>query len=264
MDPEPIKQLKKLPAGENLKKRPWLRRVEVQEACVQDAASGREATAFAAHTRQLASLLRLYVTGQTEKIIKMCAKGLDSNIHCQETGVANATRSSLRAFADQLESHIRGLEALGTAPAFYGDLLVCFLIEKLAIDVRRNLTRHQGNADWTLDELRDAIQREIEVMEDTCELQLPRPALKQVNFPPTQPSQPFTGRPCPFCTGDHSPTHCTEFKGSEDRAQIIVRLVFAARGVINRITPVYTTSDHRNGSGTYQTTQETSGRGYIV
>ncbi|XP_046657044.1 uncharacterized protein LOC124350050 [Daphnia pulicaria] len=43
--------------------------------------------------------------------------------------VANATRSSLRAFADQLESHIRGLEALGTAPAFYGDLLVCFLID---------------------------------------------------------------------------------------------------------------------------------------
>ncbi|EFX72317.1 hypothetical protein DAPPUDRAFT_254614 [Daphnia pulex] len=93
--------------------------------------------------------------------------------------VANATRSSLRAFADQLESHIRGFEALGTAPAFYGDLLVCLLIEKLAIDVRRTLTRHQGNADWTLDELRDAIAREIEVMEDTCELQLPRPALKQ-------------------------------------------------------------------------------------
>jgi len=71
--------------------------------------------------------------------------------------VANATRSSLRAFADQLESHIRGLEALGTASAFYGDLLVCFLIDKLAIDVRRNLTRHQGTADWTLDELGTAI-----------------------------------------------------------------------------------------------------------
>jgi hypothetical protein len=116
------------------------------------------------------------------------------------------------AFADKLESHIRGLEALVTAPAFYGDLLVCLLIDKLAIDVGRNLTRQQGTLDWTLDELRTAIKLEIEIMEDTYEHPPSRPALKQVNFPPTQPSKPFTGRPCPFFTGD--PTHCTEFKGS--------------------------------------------------
>ena len=72
--------------------------------------------------------------------------------------VAAATRSSLRSFSYQLESHIQGLEALGTAPASYGDLLVCLLVDKLALDVRRNLTRHQGNADWTLDELRTVIQ----------------------------------------------------------------------------------------------------------
>jgi hypothetical protein len=135
--------------------------------------------------------------------------------------VANATRSSLRAFADQLESHIRGLEALGTAPAFYGDLLVCFLIDKLAIDVRRNLTRHQGNADWTLDELRNAIAREIEIMGDTFELPPPRPASKQVLFNSSYPSQATKKRICPFCSGEHSPTRCSEFKTPEDRAKIV-------------------------------------------
>lgn len=39
------------------------------------------------HTRVNLRRFFDYVTsGQTEKIAKMCAKGLDPNIHCQETG----------------------------------------------------------------------------------------------------------------------------------------------------------------------------------
>lgn len=39
------------------------------------------------HTRVNLRRFFDYVTsGQTEKITKMCAKGLDPNIHCQETG----------------------------------------------------------------------------------------------------------------------------------------------------------------------------------
>ena len=41
----------------------------------------------ALHTRVNLRRFFDYVTsGQTEKITKMCAKGLDPNIHCQETG----------------------------------------------------------------------------------------------------------------------------------------------------------------------------------
>lgn len=54
---------------------------------------------------------------------------------------ATATRTSLRSFTDQLESHIRGLEALGIMPNTYGELLFRLLTDKLATDVRRNLTR---------------------------------------------------------------------------------------------------------------------------
>ncbi|EFX67741.1 hypothetical protein DAPPUDRAFT_261131 [Daphnia pulex] len=131
--------------------------------------------------------------------------------------VTNATRSSLRAFADQLESHIRGLEALGTAPAFYGDHLVCLLIDKLAIDVRRNLTRHQGTADWTLDELRTAIKREIEIMEDTCELPPPRPALKQEKGKKVVSPVPPSGQVPEALTTEHTKHLPTFLNWANDR-----------------------------------------------
>ncbi|XP_045033901.1 uncharacterized protein LOC123475364 [Daphnia magna] len=135
---------------------------------------------------------------------------------------ANSTRSSLRSFADQLESHIRGLEALGPAPTSYGDLLVCLLVDKVAINVRRNLTRHQGNAEWTLDELRTAIKREIEIMGDSCDLPSPtRSETKQVLFGTSQQNQPNKRKLCPFCSGEHTPTRCTEIKGPEERAKLV-------------------------------------------
>lgn len=47
------------------------------------------------HTRVNLRRFFDYVTsGQTDKITKMCAKGLDPNIHCQETGGKNAQESS--------------------------------------------------------------------------------------------------------------------------------------------------------------------------
>lgn len=64
------------------------------------------------------------------------------------------------SFADQLESYIRGLEAFGITSNSYGRLFICFLIDKLAVNVRRHLTLHQGKADWSPDELKDS-RREI-------------------------------------------------------------------------------------------------------
>lgn len=58
--------------------------------------------------------------------------------------------------------------------------------------------------DWTLDELRTAITREIEIMGDTCEQPPPRPALKQILFTSTQPSQTIRKKKYSFCAEDHS------------------------------------------------------------
>ncbi|XP_057379622.1 uncharacterized protein LOC130701716 [Daphnia carinata] len=131
--------------------------------------------------------------------------------------VAASTRSSLRSFADQLESHIRGLEALGTTPNSYGDLLVCLLIDKLSCDVRRNLTRHQGNSEWSLDELRAAIRREIDIMSDSYDQLTPNRPTKQVLF---ASSHPVKKKLCPYCSGEHYPTQCSEVRGPEERAKV--------------------------------------------
>ena len=72
---------------------------------------------------------------------------------------------SLREFHDAIENHVRGLLALGWTTASYGVLLVPMVLGKLPPDTRRNLAREHSNLDWTIDELRDSIAREIRVLE---------------------------------------------------------------------------------------------------
>ena len=72
---------------------------------------------------------------------------------------------SLRKFHDAIENHVRGLLALGWTTASYGALLVPIVLGKLPPDTRRNLAREHSNLDWTIDELRDSIAREIRVLE---------------------------------------------------------------------------------------------------
>ncbi|KAI9565078.1 hypothetical protein GHT06_008829 [Daphnia sinensis] len=100
-------------------------------------------------------------------------------------------------------------------PNAYGELLVCLLTDKLAIDVRRNLTRQQGKADWSLDELRAAIKQEIEIMGDSND-QI-RPTMNQVLF---STSNTTKKKVCPYCTGKHYPTNCTEIKGPDERSKM--------------------------------------------
>ncbi len=148
---------------------------------------------------------------------------------------ATSSRCSLRSFADQLESHIRGLEALGKDSTSFGDLLVCLLVDKLAPDIRRNLTRHQGNSEWTLDELRAAIHREIDIMGDSCEILEDSESSishSSVLKPQKQANVMFLGAAssnkestkrnlfCPFCSGDHWPTDCDTAKTVEERYEI--------------------------------------------
>ena len=51
------------------------------------------------HTRvQLRRFLDYAAAGQAEKLTKPCAKGLDPNFHCQETGGKRALTSSGHSF----------------------------------------------------------------------------------------------------------------------------------------------------------------------
>ena len=72
---------------------------------------------------------------------------------------------SLRRFHDAIESHIRGLESLGKSKDSFGDFLVPIVYNKLPPVIKRNLTRDHTSDEWTIDELRVAIDKEILVLE---------------------------------------------------------------------------------------------------
>ena len=75
------------------------------------------------------------------------------------------TLADLRAFYDSIESHIRGLSSIGITPESYGALLIPVSLGKLPADVRHNLAREQNKSNWSMDELREALLREIRILE---------------------------------------------------------------------------------------------------
>ena len=50
-------------------------------------------------------------------------------------------------------------------PDSYGALLIPITLRKLPADVRRNLAREQNKSDWNIEELREALLREIRILE---------------------------------------------------------------------------------------------------
>jgi len=64
-----------------------------------------------------------------------------------------------------MKTYIRGLASLGQHQHMYWSLLVPVVLEKLPGDVRRNLARINENNNWQLNDLRRAINKEINNLE---------------------------------------------------------------------------------------------------
>ena len=78
---------------------------------------------------------------------------------------ANNNITTLRNFHDNIESHVRGLLAMGQSTVRYGALCFPMVLGKLLPDVQKNLAREHSNLEWTLDQLWDSIVKEIRVLE---------------------------------------------------------------------------------------------------
>ena len=76
-----------------------------------------------------------------------------------------STIVSLRMFQEKMESYIRGLQSLGQGQESFGNLLVSIILGKLPADVKRNMTRDRGNNKWQLQDLRQALKKEIDILE---------------------------------------------------------------------------------------------------
>ena len=115
--------------------------------------------------------------GQSYKIV---------NAHMQALlNIPTPTNSltSIRQFHDTIENHMRGLSALGKSEETYGDLLIPIILGKLPAKLQRNLAREQNNGTWTINLLRQAILKEIRIMEASNSINNQTKAFEEPNPP---------------------------------------------------------------------------------
>lgn len=56
--------------------------------------------------------------------------------------------SSLRKCNNKMDTYIRSLEAMGQCQESYGNLLVPLVLEKMRGEIRKQLSRENGENDW--------------------------------------------------------------------------------------------------------------------
>lgn len=126
---------------------------------------------------------------------------------------------------------MRGLESLGQTPEMYGSLLVPAVLDKLPIDIRKNIAREHGRDNLILDNLRKPITKEIEILEAGQGVMESDRLYATAFFIGTQShsyKSKFTDtdtkkntRTCIFCSGEHYPTECYEITNANARNQIV-------------------------------------------
>jgi len=136
--------------------------------------------------------------------------------------------SSLQLFYDTVESHIRGLRALGTNEESYGPMLIPTILSRLPRDIHTNLARGHGNNPWTITQLKDAILKEIEVLDAVMSplkkssheaYAVPMTAALHTNASSHHSQRSKTS--CLFCKGSHLSTRCDKVTDPQQRLEIV-------------------------------------------
>ena len=140
----------------------------------------------------------------------------------------------LENFVDQIETNVRGLEALGQSEQNYGGLLVPIILGKLSSEILRNMTREHGESSWTLDQLRKALHKEVCILQAGQRFQksetratasfLTRaePRWNSTNGQRHWPTQ-FPQKRCAFCNNPHLSHECRSVTSTSERKDIVKR-----------------------------------------
>ena len=138
---------------------------------------------------------------------------------------------SLRLFHDSVESHIRGLTALGTSEDSYSALLVPIILGKLPSETRRNLARTRTSLEWTLNELQASILTEIKVLESGLPIESINehptstpPSMTAASFHTGSSKQRTTPRTitCTYCQStSHSSFNCDKVIDQKQRLEFV-------------------------------------------
>ena len=169
---------------------------------------------------------QIIINAHMESLVKIAAVTSDSNLKC------------LRELYDQVEAHVRALQALGVESGSYGKLLVPLLMEKLPTNLRLIISRCIDKQEWDLDVILRAFDSEIEARE-RCELigkNSSEPAMTPVksNFrrfvkgrsaPPTTSAlvtqSGEKSLSCTYCRQKHPSARCTTITDTRARTNLL-------------------------------------------
>jgi len=140
--------------------------------------------------------------------------------------------SSLHHFHDSVESHIRGLTALGKSEDSYGALLVPIILGKLPTETKTNLARARTSLEWTLNELQASILTEIRVLESGLSIESIKEQDSATSLPPITAGSFHTGSSkhrttprtisCTYCQStSHSSFNCDKVSDPKQRLDFV-------------------------------------------
>ena len=141
----------------------------------------------------------------------------------------------LRTLHDQIETHFRGLEALGVDRITYSSIVVPELMEKIPEQIRFNMIRASDKSlsSWFLDELLIALEKELEIRESHVPLlknggnqekqTRPKRDLREEGGTATALYVGKDGgkRKCVYCLQEHAAENCEKVKDTEERKSIL-------------------------------------------
>ena len=151
----------------------------------------------------------------------------------------NAEIAQVRKFYDTVETHSRGLKALGVESSSYGTVLVNILLQRLPDEIKliisRKMNEVSGDDNWNLDTLLDILKTEVEAREKcmiTSRKQYPqgvpnKKPYRNTSIPATTSalfaSSKNRNQTCTFCRGQHPTAQCHVVTDIRERRNILRR-----------------------------------------
>ena len=121
----------------------------------------------------------------------------------------------LRKLHTTVETHIRGLRALGVSAESYGGLLVSLLVNKLPPEIRLIVTRMSATGTWNLIDVMSILEQEVDARECASASSMLLPPHRPQTRLPTGATL-FTNNPasnnepsCVYCGQRHTSNSCT-------------------------------------------------------
>ena len=137
--------------------------------------------------------------------------------------VVSTSVKALRHLHDHVESHVRGLKALGVNSKTYGSLLLPVLLSELPADIRLIASREISEDEWSLDALLKIMERETVARERvgtnhqrTMERTPPKAVALMNEFSTNVPT-------CCYCQQPHSSNNCKSVTNVGERKEILKR-----------------------------------------